>query len=208
MVHRHIPADQKAAILLQAAESYPEVKEALEGIKEENTKRRKGGKPLGAGVPRGNTAELIGKLAGVGGTTVKQVQRVKREAPEQFEEVARGRTTAKKALKGLKGKRAKAKKPGPKGDPTGAAEKADGCLTGTVRLRISGSPIEKVLAALQQGEAQVAVKGAAVWLNDSQAAALVPGDPLPEGCLSEVVELHWEGFQRSELNTGNDLPRE
>jgi len=98
MVHRHIPADQKAAIFLKAVEEFPELKAAVEEIKTENADRKKSGKPLDAGDQRGNTAKQIGKLAGVSGTTVKQVKRLKVVAPDQFEEVSRGTTTAKKAL--------------------------------------------------------------------------------------------------------------
>jgi hypothetical protein len=39
----------KVAILLDAAEKYPEIKAALDAIKDENLKRQKEGKPLGAG---------------------------------------------------------------------------------------------------------------------------------------------------------------
>ena len=49
MVHRHIPADKKAAIFLTAVEMYPELKEAIEEIKADNSVRRKEGKPLVAG---------------------------------------------------------------------------------------------------------------------------------------------------------------
>jgi hypothetical protein len=99
MVVRHIPADQRAAIFLKAVEAYPELKAVLDQIKEDNAQRQKEGKPLGAGVQRGNTAEQIADLAGVGATTVKQVKQVKEKAPDKFEEVAQGKTTAKKALK-------------------------------------------------------------------------------------------------------------
>ena len=42
MVHRHIPADQKVAIFLKAVETFPELKAALDQIKEDNTQRKKG----------------------------------------------------------------------------------------------------------------------------------------------------------------------
>jgi hypothetical protein len=54
------------------------------------------------GDQRGNTAKKVAQLAGVGATTVKQVQKLKKEAPEKFEEVAQGKTTVKKALKAVK----------------------------------------------------------------------------------------------------------
>jgi hypothetical protein len=110
MIHRHIPADQKVAILLHAGERYPEVKAALDAIKDENLKRRKGGRPLDAGDRRGNTAEQVGQLAGAGATTVKQVKRLKAKAPEQFKEVVQGKKTAKKALQELAKEDKKSKK--------------------------------------------------------------------------------------------------
>ena len=108
MIHRHIPADQKAAIVLKAMEMFPEIKAAFDQIKEENAKRKKKGKPLGAGDQRGNTAEAIGNVAGVGATTVKTVASVQKADPAKFEELVQGKTTAKKALKDIKkGKKAK-----------------------------------------------------------------------------------------------------
>ncbi len=99
MVQRHIPADQKAAIFLKAVEQFPELKVAVEEIEAENAERKKAGRPSGAGARRSTTAEQVGKLAGVGATTVKQVKRLREAAPERFEEVAQGRKTVKKALK-------------------------------------------------------------------------------------------------------------
>mgnify|MGYP005850395285 CR=1 FL=1 len=81
MVHRHIPADQKVAIFLKAVDEFPELKAAVVEITTENADRRKSGKPLDAGDQRGNTAEQVGKLAGVGPTTVKQVKRLKVVSP-------------------------------------------------------------------------------------------------------------------------------
>jgi hypothetical protein len=106
LVHRHIPADQKAAILLKAAESYPEVKAALGAIREENLQRQRRGKPLGAGDRRGSTAEQVGDLVGVGPTTVKQVRRLQKQDPEHFERVARGEASVRQALKAPKEKEA------------------------------------------------------------------------------------------------------
>jgi hypothetical protein len=113
MVHRHIPADQKAAIFVKATEAFPEIKAALEEIKKENARKKKAGKPLDAGDQRGNTAAQIAKLAGVGPTTVKTVTKLKEEAPEKFEEVAQGKTSAKKAVQSLP-KKSKKGKPGTK----------------------------------------------------------------------------------------------
>lgn len=102
MVHRHIPADQKAAIFLKAVETFPELKAALEDVKDENAKRQKEGKPLVAGDQRCNTTQQIAQMAGTGATTIKQVKRLQAEAPDKFEEVAQGKTTAKKALREIK----------------------------------------------------------------------------------------------------------
>jgi hypothetical protein len=99
LVHRGMPAYQKVAILLDAAEKFPELNAALNAIAEENLKRRQEGKPLDAGDQRGNTAEQIGKLTGVGATTVKDVQRLKKKAPAKFKEILQGKKTAKRALK-------------------------------------------------------------------------------------------------------------
>jgi hypothetical protein len=105
VVVRQTPADQRAAIFFQAVAAYPELKAVLDRIKEENVQRKKEGKALGAGVQRGNTAEQVADLAGVGATTVKQARKLQKEAPEKFEEVAQGKTTAKKALSEIKGQK-------------------------------------------------------------------------------------------------------
>ena len=114
MVHRHIPADQKAAIFLQAIDAFPELKAVIEEITEENAARKQDGRPLVASARRGDTNRQIGEVAGVGATTMKQVKRLKDQAPDQFKAVAQGRTTVKKAIKKL----------GPK--PTSKAQKLDG----------------------------------------------------------------------------------
>jgi hypothetical protein len=105
LVVRQTPADQRAAIFLRAAKAHPDLQAHLDQIEEENLRRKKEGQPLGAGVQRGNTAEQVADLAGVGATTVKQVQKLQKEAPEKFEEVFQGKTTAKKALKEVKGQK-------------------------------------------------------------------------------------------------------
>ncbi len=114
MVHRHIPADQKAAVFLKAVDAFPELKDALDGIEKANRKRKSEGKPLDASDQRGNTAKQVGELAGVGPTTMKGVTKLKKEAPDKFEEVAAGKKTVKKALKEVKKAKPKADKPVPK----------------------------------------------------------------------------------------------
>jgi hypothetical protein len=101
MVHRQIPADQKAAIFLKAVETFPELQAVLDEVKSANAKRQTEGKPLVAGDQRGNTAKQIAQMAGTGATTVKQVQRLKSEGPEEFENVVQGKKSAKKALKAI-----------------------------------------------------------------------------------------------------------
>jgi hypothetical protein len=98
MVQRQIPADQKAAILLKAADTYPEIRAAITEIKTENAARLKSGRPLGASAQRGNTNKQIGELAKVGETTMKDVKRLKATNPDGFEELCKGKTTLKKAL--------------------------------------------------------------------------------------------------------------
>jgi hypothetical protein len=102
LVHRQVPADRKAAIFIKAVEEFPELNAVIQEIKEENAARQKAGEPLAAGDKRGNTTKQVAKLAGVGPTTVKTVLKLRKEAPEKFEEVAQGKTTAKKALKEVK----------------------------------------------------------------------------------------------------------
>jgi hypothetical protein len=43
----------------------------------------------------------VAALAGVGATTIKLLKKLQKEAPDQFEAVAQGQITAKKALKGI-----------------------------------------------------------------------------------------------------------
>jgi hypothetical protein len=160
MVHRHIPADQKVAILLDAAEKYPEIKTALDAIKHENLKRQKEGKPLDAGDQRGNTAEQIGQLAGVGPTTVKGVRRLKEKAPDQFKEVVQGKKTVKKALKEQAGKEQKAKtkqpRPGHKPRPVGNGDYPKGerpKIAQLVRIVHRGLAAEEAEGLSQKGNA-------------------------------------------------------
>lgn len=125
MIRRHIPADQKAAVFLKAVDAMPELKCILDQIEEENAKRKAEGKPLDAGDQRGNTAKQIGGLVGVGSTTVKAVKKLKKEAPDKFEEVAKGKTSAKKAVKEItEKKKAAAQKKAPAKSKTATEFKA------------------------------------------------------------------------------------
>ena len=148
MVHRHIPADRKAAIFLKASEDFPELKAVIGQIKQTNLEKQKEGKPSAAGGQGGNTAKEIGKLAGgVGPTAVKQVQKLKKEAPDLFEQVAQGKKSAKKALLEAKQrkKEAAAKATGAKAEQ--GLELASGDLVYKVDAyhpKVAGSP--KVIA--------------------------------------------------------------
>ena len=103
LVVRQIPADQRIALFLKAVKEFPVLEAVLDEIKEENLTRKNAGLPLDASVQRATTAEQIGELAGgVGATTVKEVTKLEKEAPDKFEEVAQGKTSAKKALKEVK----------------------------------------------------------------------------------------------------------
>lgn len=109
MIHRDIPAAQKAAILLEATKQFPEINAAIEEIKKENEAKKKKGKPLASGDQRGNTAAQIGELAGTGATTMKGMTRLQKEAPDKFKEVAEGKTSLKEALASLPKKNKKPK---------------------------------------------------------------------------------------------------
>jgi hypothetical protein len=102
MVHRHIPADRKAAIFLKASEDFLDLKAVIGQIKQANLEKQKEGKPSVAGDQGGNTAKEVGRLAGVGATAVKQVQKLQKEAPDLFDQVALGTISAKKALQEAK----------------------------------------------------------------------------------------------------------
>lgn len=117
LVHRHIPADRKAAIFIRAVEEFPELKAVLDEIKEENVARQKAGKPVAAADQGASTAKQIASMAGVGPTTVKQVQRLKKESPDKFDDVAQGKTTVKKALKEVKKTAPQPKKKTPPAKP-------------------------------------------------------------------------------------------
>ena len=101
MVHRQIPADQKAAIFLKAVETLPELKDVIETIKSENDQRKKGGKPLDDSAQRLNTNQAVAQMAGVGETTIKNAKRLKDKAPEKLDEVAEGKKSIQQAEKEL-----------------------------------------------------------------------------------------------------------
>lgn len=108
LCHRHLPPDRKAAILLKAAEDYPEVGERIQEIRKENERRMKSGQPSRTGTEGSSTAATIGQMAGVSASTVETVQRVQRDAPKEFQKVVTGEVRAKSVVKGLRKKKAAA----------------------------------------------------------------------------------------------------
>jgi ParB-like chromosome segregation protein Spo0J len=109
LVRRHLAKDQLYAIRRIAAERYPELAMAIEAARGEAKARKAQAK----GHPRGTkslsrsrdrhreSADVIGLLLGVSGTTVKRVDRLAREAPELLLRVAAGELSAKSALRDL-----------------------------------------------------------------------------------------------------------
>gem|GEM_PF-5630543 len=106
LCHRHLPPDRKTAILLKAAEDYPEVGERIEEIRKANDRRMKSGQPSRTGTERSSTAATIGRMVGVSASTVETVQRVQRDAPQEFQKVVTGEVRAKSVVKGLRKKKA------------------------------------------------------------------------------------------------------
>lgn len=102
LCHRHLPPDQKTAILLKAAEDYPEVGERIKEIRKANDRRMKSGQPSRTGTEGSSTAATIGRMVGVSASTVETVQRVQRDAPEEFEKVVTGKARAKAVVTQLR----------------------------------------------------------------------------------------------------------
>jgi hypothetical protein len=105
LCHRHLPPDRRTAILLQAAEDYPEVGERIEEIRKADDRRMKSGQPSRTGTEGSSTAAAIGKMAGVSASTVETVQRVQRDAPQDFQKVITGEVRAKSVVKNLRKKK-------------------------------------------------------------------------------------------------------
>jgi hypothetical protein len=162
LVVRQTPADQRAAIFLKTINAYPELKAVLDDIKEENLERKKAGRRLDASDQRGNTNEQVAKMAQVGTTTVKQVKKLEKEAPDKFEEVAQGKTSAKKALKEVqRKKRTQAGKTGKRATETSPTKAP--ALTCTVQLELAPAnmSLDVVVDRLRMGKAEI--RGLHVW---------------------------------------------
>jgi hypothetical protein len=199
LVVRQTNADQRAALFLKAVKQFPELKAVLDDIKEQNLQRKKAGRPLGAGDPRGNTNEQVAKMAQVGTTTVKQVKKLEKEAPDKFEEVAQGKTSAKKALKEVKEK--KRTQPSKKGKTaTETAPRKAPALNCAVELElvpVEGLTLDVVVDRLRVGKAEI--RGLHVWQAGAKRVAPEPGAPLPKGCLATVTAIRAaKGFKLEE----------
>ena len=107
LIRRHLSKEQIYAIRKLAMERFPELAVPIEAAKA-HAKRRKA---QAKGQPRGQkalsrsqdskreSADEVGAMLGVSGTTVKRVDRLAREAPEMLPRVAAGEISAKKALR-------------------------------------------------------------------------------------------------------------
>ncbi len=107
LVRRHLAKDQVYAIRKLAAQQFPELAAPIDAERASARARKAQAK----GQPRGHkallrsgdrhreSADAIGKLIGVSGTTVKRVDRVAREAPGLLPKVAAGAISVKQALR-------------------------------------------------------------------------------------------------------------
>jgi ParB-like chromosome segregation protein Spo0J len=107
LIRRHLAKDQVYAIRKLAAQQFPELAVPIE----EEKLKAKARKAQAKGHPRGQkallrpqdrhreSADAIGSMIGVSGTTVKRVDRLAREAPELLPKVAAGELSAKQALR-------------------------------------------------------------------------------------------------------------
>jgi hypothetical protein len=200
LVVRQTHADQRAAIFLKAVKQFPELNAVLDEIKAENLRRQKAGQPLGAGDQRGNTNEQVAEMAQVGTTTVKQVKRLEKEAPEKFEEVAKGKKRVKEALKEVNEKKnARTSKNRKQARPDKASpSRKPAVITCSVRLDVlpaDGMAAEEVFSRLLIRKAELRTSGLHIWLRSAKPVPLSAGAPLPKGCLGEVTGIEGRGFK-------------
>jgi hypothetical protein len=113
LLRRHLSKDQVCAIHLLARERFPElVAPVLAARREARLRKAQAtGRPRGTKAllsPRGpqSTADVVGTLLGVSGTTLKRVDRLSRIAPELVARVAAGTLSAKRALREIDAKTA------------------------------------------------------------------------------------------------------
>jgi N6-adenosine-specific RNA methylase IME4 len=118
LVRRHLSAEQRAAILLRSGEVFPEVQQTVQAIVGAAELR----KQLGMKVPKqgdasGEAADIIGRIVGVSGSTVKRVRTVQDQHPDRLKDLAEGKTTCSRVLKAEK-------EAGPAPQPAAAAQVA------------------------------------------------------------------------------------
>lgn len=107
LLRRHLAKDQIYAIQKLAAEQFPELSASIQAAKLDAMQRKAQakGRPRGEkGLSRSSdrhseSAEVIGRKAGVSGSTVKRVERLARIAPELLKQVAAGELSVTTALR-------------------------------------------------------------------------------------------------------------
>jgi N6-adenosine-specific RNA methylase IME4 len=103
LVRRHLSAERRAAVLLRSAEVFPEVQQTVQAIVGAAELRKQlGMKAAKQGDAGGEAADIIGRIVGVSGSTVKRVRRVQDEHPDLLQDLAEGKTTCSKVLKAEK----------------------------------------------------------------------------------------------------------
>jgi hypothetical protein len=106
LVRRHLAKEKIYAIRLLANEKFPELVAPLVKVKQEARQRKaqarnmpRGSKALWGAQGPNRTADAIGVMLGISGTTVKRVDRLARVAPELVSRVAAGELSVKRALR-------------------------------------------------------------------------------------------------------------
>lgn len=104
-IRRHSSADQRYASFVQLCEACPEFNAKYEALKAKGVDQQKAGQPLDTSGERVNVIEAKAAAAGVGPTTAKKVERVRKFNPSAVAEIAAGTTTANKELNKFKKKK-------------------------------------------------------------------------------------------------------
>lgn len=106
LVRRHLGKDQIYAIRVLASARFPELMAPIVAARNEARQRKvqakdqpRGTKALSGARGPSRTADVVGVLLGVSGSTVKRVDRLARIAPELVPKVAAGELSVKKALR-------------------------------------------------------------------------------------------------------------
>lgn len=95
---RNLTPSQKAAIVLEAEDLCKKIAEAKRLNSLSNLKQGSRIPDVAQG-PKGRTNEMLGELAGVSGTTIKRVKKVKEKSPELFQKIKENKISAKTAYK-------------------------------------------------------------------------------------------------------------